>query len=338
MVRIPTNGIEEKNPSFFKIILPGRNSEYVRIPRRFVQEHIVNKLPKMATLKLKRSSEYSRNVKVKKSGEDVFLKDGWLEFMRDACLGDKEFLVFIYTGKMHFSVKVYDKNACERMVFPEIKTHQNTTSSRSTKRPCGRPRKSSIGNSADVLKEVKEDEEDCIKNTEKSSSKSTEMPTSESRKRSPVRQKETTSRSTKRPRGRPRKYPVTYKDSGKYIPKSEFDVLREVKEEEVEYQESGELMKSELQYFTSKIHRLSQVYMCKPFYVENLSSRNYDFLFLKNSEGTEWYKVTLSRYRDTAFMTKGWHAFAVANQVKVGSLCQFHFLKENKIVVHILNS
>lgn len=78
-------------------------------------------------------------------------------------------------------------------------------------------------------------------------------------------------------------------------------------------------------------------YVAKPFYKENLSSGKYEFVFLKNSEGTKWYQVKLSGYRETVFMTKGWGAFALANQVKVGSLCQFQILKENKILVHILN-
>ena len=180
----------------------------------------------------------------------MYLEDGWLEFLRDACLGDKEFLVFIYTGKMHFSVKVFNKNGCERMEFPDIERHQNTTSSGNARRPRGRPRKSSIGNSgmsvcgkfavyiiitgsyttrdmflmlyyvceADKLKEVKEKQVDYINNSERASSKSTEMPpgsptkpTSKCSKRSAVRQIESTS---KRPRGRPRKYPETLKDSG----------------------------------------------------------------------------------------------------------------------------
>ncbi|KAM5549092.1 B3 domain-containing protein Os01g0723500 [Rosa sericea] len=368
MVKISRNGVEEKKPSFFKVILPGYSTEHLRIPPRFLRKHIVNKLSKRATLKLKRSPEWSWKVEVRKSGGDVYLKDGWQEFLRDACLGDKEFLVFIYNGKMRFSIKVYDKNGCERMDFPDIKTHQHTTSSR-------RSRKSSTGNSADKLKEVKEEELDHTNTTDKYTSKSTEMlrgrptktteentkrrlgrptkptskstkkppvratkKTSESTKRPPVTPTKTTFESTKRPRGRPRKYPVTCKDSGKHIPNSEFDVLKEIKEEEEDYQESGELSKSKLQYFTSKINRLSQVYMPKPFYGENLSSGNYEVVYLKNSEGTKWYKVKLSLYRKTAFMTKGWGAFAVANQVKVGSLCQFQFLKENRIVVHILNN
>ncbi|XP_024166634.1 B3 domain-containing protein Os01g0723500 isoform X1 [Rosa chinensis] len=377
MVKISRNGVEEKKPSFFKVILPGYSTEHLRFPPRFLRKHIVNKLSKRATLKLKRSPEWSWKVEVRKSGGDVYLKDGWQEFLRDACLGDKEFLVFIYNGKMRFSIKVYDKNGCERMDFPDINTHQHTTSSRSTKRPVRRPRKSSTGNSADKLKEVKEEEVDCNNTTDKCASKSTETlrgrptktteeytkrrlgrptkPTSKSTKRPPVRATKkttestkrppvtpakTTFESTKRPRGRPRKYPVTCKDSaaGKHIPNSEFDVLREVKEEEEDYQESGELFKSKLQYFTCKINRLSQVYMPKPFYGENLSSGNYEVIYLKNSEGTKWYKVKLSRYHNTVFMTKGWGAFAVANQVKVGSLCQFQFLKENRIVVHILNN
>nr|XP_011458367.1 PREDICTED: B3 domain-containing protein Os11g0197600-like isoform X2 [Fragaria vesca subsp. vesca] len=351
MVKIPRNAVEEKKPPcFFQIILPGYSTEHLRIPPRFIRKHIVNKPSKRATLKLKQSSQFSRNVEVRKSRGDVYLKDGWQEFLRDACLGDKEILVFVYNGNLSFNVKVFDKNGCERMDFPNIKTHQNPNSTRSTKRPRGRPRKSSIANTgmlacgwitwmlqytllllnliqlmimfmmlnnvcqADMLKEVNEEEVYYSNNTEKSTSNSTEMPygrptktteentkkhtssptktTSQSSKRSPVGPTKKTSESTKRPRGRPRKYPVTLKDSaGKHILNSGFDVLKEVKEEKEDSQESGVLFKSKLQYFTSKILKLSQVYVCKAFYVENLSPPNYDFVFLKNSEGTKWYKL-----------------------------------------------
>ncbi|KAK9942245.1 hypothetical protein M0R45_007921 [Rubus argutus] len=293
MVRIPKNGIEkQQQPSFFKIMFPSYSTEHLRIPPKFLR-HIDYELSKRATLKLKRSSVYSWNVKVIRSGRDVYFKDGWQEFLRDTSLGDKEVLVFIYNGKMCFSIKIFDKNACERMDFSDIKTHQNSRSSKRQR--------------AHKLKEVKEKEHDYT-NTGKSTSKSTERPT------------KTTSESSKRPRGRPRKYPVTCSDhlrplnsckenSGKHIPNSEFDALKEVKEEEEDYQESAELFKSKLLYFTQKILRLTQVYVAKPFYKENLSSGKYEFVFLKNSEGTKW----------------------------VGSLCQFQFLKQNKILVHILN-
>ncbi|KAK9901931.1 hypothetical protein M0R45_001802 [Rubus argutus] len=148
-------------------------------------------------------------------------------------------------------------------------------------------------NASHKLKEVKEKEHDYT-NTGKSTSKSTERPT------------KTTSESSKRPRGRPRKYPVTCSDH--------LRPLNSCKEN------------------SGKILRLTQVYVAKPFYKENLSSGKYEFVFLKNSEGTKWYQVTLSSYRETAFMTKGWGAFALANQVRVGSLCQFQFLKQNKFL------
>ncbi|KAK9901930.1 hypothetical protein M0R45_001801 [Rubus argutus] len=64
MVRIPKNGIEKKQqPSFFKIMFPSYSTEHLRIPPKFLR-HIDYELSKRATLKLKRSSVYSWNVKV----------------------------------------------------------------------------------------------------------------------------------------------------------------------------------------------------------------------------------------------------------------------------------
>ncbi|PRQ23297.1 putative transcription factor B3-Domain family [Rosa chinensis] len=149
---------EKKRPTFFQLIHPRLTTEHLRIPPKFTLKYIAKDLSERATLKLERSSECSWSVIVRKSGRDVYFKDGWQEFLRDNSLGDKEFLVFIYDGKMRFSVKIFNKNGCERMDFHNIKAHQNSTVSKSNKRPRGRPRKCSKADSAD--KEVKEVEEE----------------------------------------------------------------------------------------------------------------------------------------------------------------------------------
>ncbi|XP_040374867.1 B3 domain-containing protein Os01g0723500 isoform X4 [Rosa chinensis] len=84
---------EEKGPTFFKIIRPGFNTEHLRIPPAF-RKHILHESIKRATLKLKNSSDTSWTVKVIITGRDIYLKDGWQEFLRDNSLGDSEFLVF----------------------------------------------------------------------------------------------------------------------------------------------------------------------------------------------------------------------------------------------------
>lgn len=86
----------------------------------------MNELSERATLSLKTSLECSWNVKVRKSGRDVYFEDGWQKFLRDNSLGDCEFLLFNYDGKMHFTIQIFDKSGCERDDFPDTE-QQNST-------------------------------------------------------------------------------------------------------------------------------------------------------------------------------------------------------------------
>lgn len=103
----------------------------------------MNELSERATLSLKTSLECSWNVKVRKSGRDVYFEDGWQKFLRDNSLGDCEFLLFNYDGKMHFTIQIFDKSGCERDDFPDTE-QQNFNLAESTKRTGGRPTKYTV--------------------------------------------------------------------------------------------------------------------------------------------------------------------------------------------------
>ncbi|KAL6209710.1 hypothetical protein ACLB2K_020650 [Fragaria x ananassa] len=65
------NGVKEKRPSFFK-----------RIPPQFLK-HLRKYLSSKATLSLNMTSQCSWNVKVTKTKNDVYFKDGWQEFLNN---------------------------------------------------------------------------------------------------------------------------------------------------------------------------------------------------------------------------------------------------------------
>ncbi|XP_061992701.1 B3 domain-containing protein Os01g0723500-like isoform X1 [Rosa rugosa] len=129
---------EEKGPTFFKIIRPGFNTEHLRIPPAF-RKHILHESTKRATLKLKNSSDTSWTVKVSITGRDIYLKDGWQEFLRENSLGDSEFLVFRYDKNMHFIINIFDKNCVERVNITDLRTHKASTFPDNTKGPLARP-------------------------------------------------------------------------------------------------------------------------------------------------------------------------------------------------------
>nr|XP_011461740.1 PREDICTED: B3 domain-containing protein Os01g0723500-like [Fragaria vesca subsp. vesca] len=129
---------EENGPTFFKIIKPGFNTKHLRIPPAF-RKHVSHELTTRAILKLEKSSESSWTVIVSKTGRDIYLKDGWQEFLRDNSLGDSEFLVFRYDKHMHFTINIFDKNCVERVNIANLRTSEASTFPDSSERPLARP-------------------------------------------------------------------------------------------------------------------------------------------------------------------------------------------------------
>ncbi|XP_062023517.1 B3 domain-containing protein Os01g0723500-like [Rosa rugosa] len=151
-----------KEPTFFKIIKTGFNTDDLRIPPKF-RRHMLNELSETATLELKGSSKGSWTVQVSQIESDIYFKNGWQKFIKDNSLGDFEFLVFRYERPMHFTIEIFDKTACKRNNLVEKSTRADNT-----KRPRGRPRKcnrSAAGENIQScqsfeLKEIKEEEEE----------------------------------------------------------------------------------------------------------------------------------------------------------------------------------
>ncbi|XP_050365313.1 B3 domain-containing protein Os01g0723500-like [Argentina anserina] len=94
---------------------------------------------------------------------------------------------------------------------------------------------------------------------------------------------------------------------------------------------------SEFPFYIKAINKTYCVYSIPTaFYREHLSAGNYTFAFVKISGGNKWYKVKLVPSYQTAFMSEGWAVFARDNHIMVGDVCAFELLKENKLVVRVL--
>lgn len=94
-----------------------------QIPQEFLK-HISKESSDRATLTVQGSAG-SWTVKLGETGIGVFLQDGWLKFLRDNSLGDNEFLLFTYDGNMCFTVQIFNKNGCERVVAASDQTRVN---------------------------------------------------------------------------------------------------------------------------------------------------------------------------------------------------------------------
>lgn len=112
-----------------------------RIPPKFVK-HLPIELPDQAILKGPSGEKW--HVKLCKTVDGIYLKDGWQQFFRDHSLGDNEWLLFRYNGDLCFNVHIFGKNGCERVDASSTKANHETASS-SGKRPRGRPRKTPLG-------------------------------------------------------------------------------------------------------------------------------------------------------------------------------------------------
>lgn len=90
------------------------------IPQEF-QKHILNELLELALLKIKDFSHCAWNIRVHKIGTNIYLKEGWREFLEDHSIGDGELMIVRYDGRMQFSIQIFDKNHIERIDFPDTK-------------------------------------------------------------------------------------------------------------------------------------------------------------------------------------------------------------------------
>ncbi|XP_077218662.1 B3 domain-containing protein Os01g0723500-like isoform X2 [Tasmannia lanceolata] len=77
-------------------------------------KHISEEASSKGTAILEGPSSKVWHVELSKQTNGTYLQDGWQEFAKAHSLRVSEFLVFRYDGNMRFSVKFFDKTACER--------------------------------------------------------------------------------------------------------------------------------------------------------------------------------------------------------------------------------
>ncbi|KAG8368302.1 hypothetical protein BUALT_Bualt15G0031500 [Buddleja alternifolia] len=101
----------DTRPCFCKIMFPVIID--LRIPPAFKEKYLMNEESERAVL---RSPCGSWNIKLQHENEadDTYFRKGWQTFVEHHSLGDSEFLIFKYNGKMCFDVTIYDKNGCKK--------------------------------------------------------------------------------------------------------------------------------------------------------------------------------------------------------------------------------
>ncbi|RVW57611.1 putative B3 domain-containing protein [Vitis vinifera] len=109
----------DANPEFFKVYIPDFSDQHLRIPPAFVKEFSGN-IPNNAILRDIRG-KYC-HVELKEVEKDVFIKNGWQEFVRGHSVEQGDFLVFRYHGKALFDVSIFGRNGCRKDESSDIVT------------------------------------------------------------------------------------------------------------------------------------------------------------------------------------------------------------------------
>uniref|UniRef100_A0A803KW37 TF-B3 domain-containing protein n=1 Tax=Chenopodium quinoa TaxID=63459 RepID=A0A803KW37_CHEQI len=104
------NEFPDNKHHFFKIML-GDFENYLRIPRKFKDEYR-EKLSQRVTLR--GPSGDSWTAALAQRGEDIELRNGWRDFVKDHSLEEGDFLVFQHVESSLFNVLIFDKTGCER--------------------------------------------------------------------------------------------------------------------------------------------------------------------------------------------------------------------------------
>ncbi|XP_010245898.1 PREDICTED: putative B3 domain-containing protein Os03g0621600 isoform X2 [Nelumbo nucifera] len=118
-----------KRPSFFKVLLPSHYSKLL-IPPPFIK-HFNRSVPRRSIIRSPTGKCWP--VTVKKIEKRFYFQKGWQSFVKHHDLVVGDLLVFSYHGNSKFSVKIYDRSACEKqMPLPPVAQIQSTSVSHPT--------------------------------------------------------------------------------------------------------------------------------------------------------------------------------------------------------------
>ncbi|CAH1451130.1 unnamed protein product [Lactuca virosa] len=124
-----------ENPvNFLKVILSDdTQSTGIRMPKKFTEKHGKDLLERVI-LKVPNGDVW--RVDLQKSGDEIWLENGWPEFAEHYGLGFGHLLMFNYEGFSIFGVIIFDTSALE-IVYPPMKKDplRNSTKEMSRKNP-----------------------------------------------------------------------------------------------------------------------------------------------------------------------------------------------------------
>ncbi|KAJ4951224.1 hypothetical protein NE237_028056 [Protea cynaroides] len=114
----------EKRPHFFKVFLPGFSSEYLKIPIAFFK-HLKDRASHVVSLM--GPSGKTWQVRLVWNIDGWFFQDGWSVFVSDHSIEVGDVIVFRYDGESQFSLRIFDRSACEKKAAFSVICSQDTS-------------------------------------------------------------------------------------------------------------------------------------------------------------------------------------------------------------------
>ncbi|XVF63962.1 hypothetical protein PTKIN_Ptkin09bG0128700 [Pterospermum kingtungense] len=103
--------LKSRRPHFLNVFSSTSSAERLKIPVGF-HRNLEGRIS--GSVLLKGPSRYGWVVELVQENADLFFGEGWADFVRDHCLECGDILVFRYDGDLVFDVKVFDESTCEK--------------------------------------------------------------------------------------------------------------------------------------------------------------------------------------------------------------------------------
>ncbi|KAL8046921.1 hypothetical protein ABFS82_08G210600 [Erythranthe guttata] len=107
-----TNCFSKKDPKFMKIVL-NPSDHKLKIPREFVKRYGNTLLRNCSVISLKVPTDSLWRVELTRADGEIWLQNGWKEFVEFYSIKFGHLLVFEYQGSFQFRVLVFDMTASE---------------------------------------------------------------------------------------------------------------------------------------------------------------------------------------------------------------------------------
>ncbi|XP_022768836.1 B3 domain-containing protein Os11g0197600-like isoform X2 [Durio zibethinus] len=317
--------LKSKRSHFLNVFSSTSSANRLKIPVGF-KTNLEGRIS--GSVLLKGPSGYGWVVELVQKNDDLFFDEGWADFVRDHSLECGDFLVFRYDGDLVFNVKVFDQSLCEKEVAFHCKCSQG-----------GSEFDGIVGQKRDREDGGVSLDQDCEGVLKRSRGSSSESDDNEYFGHEPMLATKTCEGLTscdENHEGSILKTTVEDDDlnlhgSGCIPMVGEFEEKKVAQSFNSHFPFFVRIMK---RFNVSGSYTLNIPYQ---FAMEHLPKCKTEIV-LRNLKGACWTvnSVPTTRVHTSHTLCGGWLGFVRSNEIKVGDICIFEFVRKFELCVHIL--